>query len=607
VSKVRTAFGAVAVVLAAALAATSAGPATAAAPATPSRAAVLAGPTAAAVPSVPSVPSRASVLQAARLAVDYFYTAGDGTSTGATANAGWRWAPYFMAVEGLYRETGSTTYRQWLTSWGQRNNWTADAPPSPTSNPDSRAAIQVFQDAAAAGLPVNLGPSDQLMAADLSLAPETYWWIDAMFMGLPLWPRWAARTGNPAYAAKHAQFYDFLKNRGATTWRNGCTNTGLFDATENLWWRDCMYVPRRDAQGHKVFWARGNGWVLAAMARTLMVLPANDPQAAEYRSMLQRMSGRVAQLQGADGMWRSNLLSPSLNPAPETSATALFTYAMAYGVRTGLLDAPTYLPTVLKAWQGMTTISLKPNGFLSNCQLVGEAPGDPSTTQSIGYCVGAFGLAALEVAKLEGWLATDTFSRTTSNGLGTAEVGGAWATTGTASDYSTDGQSARLRTAAGATRTATLATFSSRDNDVQATIGFARPTSQSLYASVIARRVGSEFYSGRAVVASNGSVQAQVHRSGTTLKATTVSGLTFAANDRLNVRVQALGASPTTIRVRVWKVGTAEPGTWQVSVTDATAALQTAGTVGVSSYLSGSGTPSPIVVTVDNLLVRRAT
>ncbi|WP_052302713.1 glycoside hydrolase family 88 protein [Cellulomonas flavigena] len=568
-------------------------------------AALAAAPTGSAAAAVPSVPTRAAVLQSARLAIDHFYVAGDGASTGATANAGWRWAPYFMAVEGLYRETGDATYRQWLTAWGERNAWTADAPASPTSNPDSRAAIQVFQDAAAAGLPVDLGPSDRLMAADLSLPPEQYWWVDAMFMGLPLWPRWAARTGNAAYAAKHAQLYDFLKYRGATTWRSGCTNTGLFDASEDLWWRDCMYVPRRDALGHKVFWARGNGWVMAAMARTLMALPATDPQAPEYRSMLQRMSARVAQLQGTDGMWRSSLLSPALHPAPETSATALFTYAMAYGIRTGLLDAPTYLPVVLEAWRGLTTIALQPSGFLSGCQSVGEAPGDPSTTSSIGYCVGAFGLAALEVAQLEGWLATDRFARTTAGGLGTADVGGVWTTAGSAADFSTDGTTARLRTPAGTTRTATLTGVSSRDNDVRATFGFARPTAGSLYAAVAARRVGSASYTGRAVVSGTGSVQAQVQRSGTTLAAATVSGLTFATNDRLHVRAQALGVSPTTVRVKVWKAGTAEPSTWRVSVTDATAGLQTAGSIGLSTYLGGSASPSSLVVTVDDLTARR--
>lgn len=550
----------------------------------------------------PPVPSRDAVLQSARLAVDHFYTAGGG----ATANAGWRWAPYFMAVEALHRQTGDPRYSRWVTDWGARNAWTADAPASPTSNPDSRAAIQVFHDLAARGLPADLGPSDRLMAADLALPPERYWWIDAMFMGLPLWPRWAARTGDPTYGAKHAEFYDFLKDRGATSYRSGCTDTGLFDPTEDLWWRDCMFVPQRDALGNKVFWGRGNGWVLAAMARTLMVLPASDPQAAEYRSMLRRMSARLAGLQGSDGMWRSNLLSPSLHPAPETSATALFTYAMAYGIRSGALDVPTYLPVVLRAWHGLTTVSLTSSGFLSNCQQVGDAPADPSTTTSIGYCVGAFGLAATEVSRLEAWLVADSFGRTTADGLGEAGVGGAWTTVGPATDFRVDGGAARVRTPAGHTRTATLAGVASQDVDMRATLGVARPTTGSVYLGLVPRQVGSATYAGRVVVNSAGAVQVQVQRSGTTLGAVAVGGLVLAPGERLRARVQAVGASPTTVRIKVWKAGGSEPAAWQVAVTDATASLQAPGAVGFTTYLGGAAAPSPLVVSFDDLSVGRA-
>ena len=548
-----------------------------------------------------TVPSRTSALQAAQRAIDHFY-ANDG---GATSDAGWRWAPFFMAVDELHRQTGEARYAQWLTSWGDRNAWTGDAPASATSNPDSRAAIQVFHDVAARGLPADMTPSDRLMAADLALPTDTYWWIDAMFMGLPLWPRWAARTGDPAYAAKHTELYEFLKYRGATRYRSGCTDTGLFDPTENLWWRDCKFVPVRDAQGRKEFWGRGNGWVLGAMARTLMVLPASDPQAAEYRSMMQRMAARLVPLQGTDGMWRSDLLNPSRYPAPETSATALFTYAMAWGIRSGVLDAPTYLPVVLRAWQGLTTVSLTGSGFLSNCQLVGAQPGAPSTTASIGYCVGAFGLAGTAVAALEPWFVADGFARTATNGLGEAPVGGAWSTGGGSVDFSVEGATARVRTAAGHTRTAVL-DVSTQDADMRVTYGAPRPTSGSVYLGLVGRRVGEATYTGRAVVSSAGTVQAQVHRSGTSLRSITVSGLTLTTGERLRLRLQTVGTSPTTVRLKVWKAGTTEPTAWQVAVTDGTPGLQAAGAVGFMTYLGGSATPSPVLVTVDDLSVRRS-
>ena len=544
-----------------------------------------------------ALPPRSSVVQAARSAIDYFY-ANDG---GATADAGWRWTPYFMGVDALYRQTADPKYRQWLQSWGERNRWIADAPESPTSNPDSRAAIQAWYDSVDLGVSADLAPSDAFMRRDLALPANRYWWVDSMFMGLPLWPRWANRTGDSAYQAKPAQFYGFLKNDGETPVRPGCTANGLFDATENLWWRDCKYVAQRDALGHKVLWARGNGWVIGAMARMLMAVPPADPQYAEYRSMLQKMAARLVPLQGSDGMWRSSLLSPSLYPAPETSATALFVYAMAYGIRTGVLDRATYLPVVTRAWIGLSTISLKGSGFVSNCQGVGEAPAAPSTTTSIGYCVGAFALAASEVAQLSGLLASDSFGRTVANGLGAAETGGGWTLSGTAANFAANGGSARVTTPAGATRSAFLNGVSSRDTELSATVSFAKPSSGSAYVGILGRRVGTAEYGARVVVGSGGSVQLQVRRTTTTLRALTVPGLVFTSGNRLRLRLQVVGASPTTIRAKAWKLGTPEPTAWQLTTTDSTTALQAAGTVGFYSYYGSGASPASLVVTVDDV------
>jgi len=337
------------------------------------------------------------VLAEATSALDRFYA----TDGGATADAGWRWAAYYMGVEAVAARTGEQRYHQQIAAWGSRAGWTPSTATSPTSNPDTRAAMQVWAAAAAAGVPgVDLGPADRVMAADLSATPDTYWWIDSLFMGLPLWTTWSQRTGDPAYAAKGAAFYDQLLTGGTTRWRPGCTASGLFDPATGLWWRDCQYVARRDALGHQVMWSRGNGWVMAAMARTLMQMAPDDPRRATYASMLQTMAKAVAPLQGSDGLWRTSLLSPSLYPDPETSGTALFVYAMSYGIRTGLLDRATYLPVVTRGWQGLSTVSVRDDGFTSNCQLVAEAPGPVSTTSSIAYCVGAVGLAASEVSQL---------------------------------------------------------------------------------------------------------------------------------------------------------------------------------------------------------------
>ncbi|THG30797.1 beta strand repeat-containing protein [Naasia lichenicola] len=197
--------------------------------------------------------------------------------------------------------------------------------------------------------------------------------------------------------------------------------------------------------------------------------------------------------------------------------------------------------------------------------------------------------------------ATDTFGRTVTGGLGTAEVGGAWTLGSSATNYAVNGSTARITVPAGSTRLAYLAGVSSTDTDMQATASVTRPTSGSVYAGVIARRVGTADYRARAVVAAAGTVTLQVLRTDTTLSTVSVSGLSVATGDQLRIRVQAVGISPTTLRAKVWKVGATEPTAWQVTTTDSTANLQSNGYVGLYGYYSSSAQPTSTVISFDNV------
>jgi hypothetical protein len=420
-------------------------------------------------------------------------------------------------------------------------------------------------------------------------------------MGLPLWPTWTRRTEDPAYRAKGAAFYSFLKHRGRTTYRTGCTDTGLFDESEGLWWRDCMYVARRDALGNKVFWSRGNGWVLAAMARTLMASSATDPARAEYEAMLRRMAARLVTLQGSDGMWRSSLLSPSLHPAPETSGTALITYALAYGIRSGLLDRATYLPPVLRAWEGLSAIALQDSGALTGCQGVAEAPGDPSTGVPLPYCVGAFGLAASEVAVLTHESVRDSFSRTVTGGWGTADAGGPWRTVGRAADFAVTAGSARVSTPAGSARSAFLDHVAADRTDLAVTVSGRRPDAGSLGVGVVGRRVGSTDYRARLVVTSAGAVRLELRGGGSVLGSATLAGLPWSRTDRVRLRLQVLGTAPTLVRAKAWRAGAPQPTAWATAVTDSTAGLQRAGSPGITVSPGSRALPTPLVVVLDDV------
>jgi rhamnogalacturonyl hydrolase YesR len=104
-------------------------------------------------------------------------------------------------------------------------------------------------------------------------------------------------------------------------------------------------------------------------------------------------------------MWNVNLGDPAHFPGPETSGTALFTFGMAYAIRTGVISRATYLPVVARAWNGMVATAVHADGFLGYVQNVGEDPGSsqPVTSDTTSdFGVGAFLLAGAEVAALTG-------------------------------------------------------------------------------------------------------------------------------------------------------------------------------------------------------------
>ncbi|MDJ0348800.1 LamG-like jellyroll fold domain-containing protein [Cryobacterium sp. PH29-G1] len=201
-------------------------------------------------------------------------------------------------------------------------------------------------------------------------------------------------------------------------------------------------------------------------------------------------------------------------------------------------------------------------------------------------------------------IAADAFARTVSGGLGAADTGGAWTTTGSSSNYSVAGGVGQLRVAAGGRVNGYLAAVSSVSTDLSVTTSLQQAsTGAGTYVTLIGRRVGSDDYRARIKILSSGSVQLQLQRGGTTLQATNISGLSYQTNDQLQLRLQVFGTSPTTIRAKVWATGTPEPTTWQLSRTDATPALQQAGSIGLAVYLSGSAT-TPMTVAFDDLVAK---
>lgn len=369
-----------------------------------------------------SLPSASSAVSAMNLANTYFQAQfpnpGLPVTTSGTVRPSNYWfrAVYFEGLMDFYQVNPQPSFISYTVTWGTGNSWSLVGG-NTDRNANDQCAGQSYVDL------YNLDPTPAYIAniqADLnfimgSSAPVTdWWWIDAVQMAMPTWAKMGALTGDTSY-------YDEMYTLYANT-RNTQGTAGLYNPVDNLWWRDATFVnpPYVEANGKSCYWSRGNGWVYAALARVLDVLPPSDPHYAEYLSDFQAMSAAILAVQQSNGFWTQSLFDTTDFPGPETSGTALFTYGMAWGVRKGVLPAAPYESAAVTAWNAMVANALHSNGFLGYVQDTGDQPVTGVTYTSVpafqDIGVGCFLLAGSEIVKLvDAATATPTPSSTPSS------------------------------------------------------------------------------------------------------------------------------------------------------------------------------------------------
>lgn len=211
-------------------------------------------------------------------------------------------------------------------------------------------------------------------------------WCDALFMAPPAWLRFSVITEEKKYR-------DFA----VTNWWR--TSDYLYDAEEHLYFRDSTYFGKREVNGKKIFWSRGNGWVMGGLVRMLQHLPANDPERARFEKQFKEMAAKILTCQQEDGLWRSSLLDPTSYPLKETSGSGFYTYALTWGVNNGLLDRAKFEPAVRKAWSALVAC-VAADGKLTHVQPIGADPKKFAEDATEVYGVGAFLLAGSEMYRL---------------------------------------------------------------------------------------------------------------------------------------------------------------------------------------------------------------
>ncbi|MEN9362593.1 MAG: Unsaturated rhamnogalacturonyl hydrolase YteR [Verrucomicrobiota bacterium] len=216
---------------------------------------------------------------------------------------------------------------------------------------------------------------------------QRWTWCDALFMAPPVLAKLFADTKDPKW--EEALLKDYRQ-----------TTDYLFDKDENLFYRDHTYFDKKEANGAKVFWSRGNGWVFAGLAHILRELPADAKSRPYFEDLFKKMAKRLAALQQPDGSWHASLLDPASFPVPETSGTGFFTYGFAYGLNAGLLDHKTYAPVVAKGWERLVSC-VEADGKLGFVQPIGQDPKLVTRDMTENYGVGAFLLAGTEIRALQ--------------------------------------------------------------------------------------------------------------------------------------------------------------------------------------------------------------
>jgi unsaturated rhamnogalacturonyl hydrolase len=306
----------------------------------------------------------------------------------------WTNGAFFAGVFAAYETTKSPRILDSLMAVGERNKW---LPNNRFDHADDIAISQTYIDL------YRIKKDKRMIQATIDTVLKmrkvtgnelkkhgiTWWWCDALFMAPPTFAKLAKDTKDKTYLEMNDKFFQE-------------TYDLLYDKNEHLFSRDASYLPetKREANGKKIFWSRGNGWVMGGLVRLLKELPKDYPKRPFYLQIYKEMAEKIVSIQQSDGFWRASLLDPDSFPGGEASGTGFYAYSLAWGINHKILDKKKYLPAVKKAWIGLNSL-ITTDGKVGWTQPIGADPRKNFDAQSWEvYGTGAFLLAGSEVIKI---------------------------------------------------------------------------------------------------------------------------------------------------------------------------------------------------------------
>ncbi|SFQ44063.1 hypothetical protein SAMN05444144_104306 [Flavobacterium akiainvivens] len=318
----------------------------------------------------------------------------------------WDNAAYHTGNIEAYMLTGNEKYRAYSEAWANHNQWMGaksnDKQQWKYSYGESdeyvlfgdyQICFQVYADLYnLLPEPHKIARAKEVMEYQMATGNNDYWWwSDGLYMVMPVMTKMYKITNNRQYLDKLFEYLSYA-------------DSIMFDADENLYYRDAKYVypKHKSVNGKKDFWARGDGWVLAGLAKVIKDLPADYKHRDFFVQKFQKMAAAVAQLQQPQGYWTRSMMDTEHAPGPETSGTAFFTYAILWGINNNYLDQATYVPVIERSWRYLKGTALQKNGKIGYVQPIGEKaiPGQVvNAASTANFGVGAFLLAACEYVR----------------------------------------------------------------------------------------------------------------------------------------------------------------------------------------------------------------
>lgn len=320
----------------------------------------------------------------------------------------WDNAAYYTGNMAAYELTKKPEYLDYAKKWAEYNNWKGATETDPDKwlyktygegmryvlFADWQICFQVYIDLYnLEGGEEKLSRAIEVMNHQAEMSEtDFWWWSDALYMGMPIFTKLYKVTGNEKLLDKQYECFRW-------------TDSLLFDTEAQLYYRDAKYIwPKvtTACNGGKSFWARGDGWVLAGLAKVLNDLPKKSKYRDFYVDRFQQLAAGVARTQQEGGYWSRSMMCEADAPGYETSGTAFFTYGLLWGVNNGLLKKKEYKPVIDKAWKYLTEVALQSDGSVGYVQPIGEKP-DPTRTvnarSQAPFGTGAWLLAACEYVK----------------------------------------------------------------------------------------------------------------------------------------------------------------------------------------------------------------